>query len=256
MTDVLVCLKRVPDSSSEVVLTPDAQAVDGRFSGWTVSPHENCAVELAIRIAQDTGGSATVLTLGPEDAVDQLRGALALGCTGAVHIVAESAAYGPADVAREIAAVVASHEDEGRTYDLVLLGNDASDSGDFQVGVRLSYLLDRPVVGGVNLVTVEGSEVAAVGEGADGRETYQVPLPAVVAVMEGGVDPRYPTVSGRMKAKKIEIETRSPVAEPSGAVRERLTLPPPAPSSVQVLGEGVEAVPALREVLVNLGVVK
>lgn len=46
MTDVLVCLKRVPDSSSEVVLTPDAQAVDGRFSGWTVSPHENCAVEL------------------------------------------------------------------------------------------------------------------------------------------------------------------------------------------------------------------
>ena len=73
MADVLVCLKRVPDSSSEVVLTPDEQAVDGRFSGWTVSPHENCATELAIRIAQDTGGTATVLTLGPEEAAGSPR---------------------------------------------------------------------------------------------------------------------------------------------------------------------------------------
>lgn len=254
MVNVLVCIKRVSDSSSEVVLTPDAQAVDGRFSGWTVSPHENCAVELAVRIAQDSGGIATVLTLGPQEAAEQLRAALALGCGAAVHVVAESAAFGPADVAREIAAVVAAHEAEGTTYDVVLLGNDASDSGDFQVGVRLSYLLERPVVGGVNLVAVEESEVAAVGESAEGRTTYRIPMPAVVSVMEGGVDPRYPTVSGRMKAKKIPIESREPVAGPSGAVRVRLTLPPPTPSSVQVLGEGAAAVPALRDVLVKLGV--
>lgn len=254
MAEVLVCIKRVSDSSSEVVLTPDAQAVDGRFSGYTVSPHENCAVELAVRIAQESGGTATVLTLGPEEASEQVRGALALGCTGAVLVVAQSAAYGPADVAREIAAVVAAHEAEGTTYDLVLLGNDASDSGDFQVGVRLSYLLQRPVVGGVNLVSVEGAQVAAVGESAEGRTTYQVPMPAVVSVMEGGVDPRYPTVSGRMKAKKIPIETREPVEGPAGAVRVRLTLPPPTPSSVQVLGEGAAAVPALKDVLVRLGV--
>lgn len=254
MTDVLVCLKRVPDSSSEVVLTPDGQAVDGRFSGWTVSPHENCAVELAIRIAQETGGGATVLTLGPEEAAEQLRGALALGCTGAVHVVAESAQYGPADVAREVAAVVAAHEAEGRTYGVVLVGNDASDSGDFQVGVRLSYLVERPVVGGVNLVSVEGDDVIATGESAEGRVNYRVPQPAVVTVMEGGVDPRYPTVSGRMKAKRVPIEKREPTAGPASPARVKLSLPPPTPSSVQVLGEGVDAVPALRDVLARLGV--
>jgi electron transfer flavoprotein beta subunit len=48
--NVLVCVKRVPDSSSEVVLTEDAQAVDGRFAGFTMSPHEECAVELAVQV--------------------------------------------------------------------------------------------------------------------------------------------------------------------------------------------------------------
>ena len=76
MTNVLVCVKRVPDSSGEVLLTADAQAVDARFVGFTVSPHESCAVELAVKIAEAGGGAATVLTLGPADAVEQLRSAL------------------------------------------------------------------------------------------------------------------------------------------------------------------------------------
>ena len=104
---VLVCVKRVVGLLSEVVLTDDAQAVDGRLAGFTVSAHEECAVELAIRIADaDRGSGATVLTLGDADAVEQLRAALALGCTAATHVVADSLAFGPADVAREIAAVV------------------------------------------------------------------------------------------------------------------------------------------------------
>ena len=119
-------------------------------------------------------------------------------------------AFGPADVAREIAAVVRDHEADGRAYDLVLLGNDAADSGDFQVGIRLAYELGRPVVNGASTVAVEdspeGPVVVAVGEGPDGQETYRVPLPAVVTIREGGVEPRYPSVPGRLKAKKIPIE--------------------------------------------------
>ena len=72
MTNVLVCIKRVPDAAGEVALTADAQAVDALFVGFTISAHENCAVELAVRIASDAGGTATVLTLGPDDAVEQL----------------------------------------------------------------------------------------------------------------------------------------------------------------------------------------
>jgi electron transfer flavoprotein beta subunit len=254
MTDVLVCVKRVPDSSSEVVLTDDGQAVDGRYAGFTMSAHEECAVELAVQVATATGGEATVLTIGDADAVEQLRAALAVGCTAAVHVVADPQRLGPADVAREIAAVVRDHEAHGRRHDLVLLGNDAADSGDFQVGIRLAYELGRPVVNGVKTVTVAEGVVTADGDGPDGHETYRLPLPAVATVLEGGVAPRYPTVPGRMKAKKVAVEEREPGAEPAGPSRVRLLLPPPAPSDVQVLGKGPEAAPAVVDVLEQLGV--
>jgi electron transfer flavoprotein beta subunit len=150
--------------------------------------------------------------------------------------------------------VVRAHEAEGRTHDLVLLGNDAADSGDFQVGIRLAYELRRPVVNGAKVVSVADGEVIVRVEGPDGVETYRVPLPAVVTIREGGVEPRYPSVPGRMKAKKVAIEERTPSAEPSGGKRVKLTLPPPVPSNVQLLGEGAAAAPAVVDVLEELGV--
>ena len=254
MVDPLVCVKRVVDSSSEVVLTEDGQGVDGRFAGFTTSAHEECAVELAVRIAAEEGGGATVLTLGDADAVEQLRSALAVGCTAATHVLADPQAYGPADVAREIAAVVRDHAAAGTPHDLVLLGNDAADSGDFQVGIRLAYELGWPVVNGVSTVSVADGVVTAGGSGPDGHETFRLPLPAVVTVLEGGVEPRYPTVPGRMKARKVPIEEREPVTEPVGTSRVRLVLPPPSPSTVQVLGEGPGAAPAVVDLFERLGV--
>jgi len=246
MTNVLVCIKRVPDAAGEVLLTADEQALDARFVGFTVSAHENCAVELAVRI-----GDATVLSLGPADTVEQLRGALGVGAKAAVLIEAD-----PVDIAREIAAVVTAHEAEGKTYDLILLGNDAADTGDFQVGIRLAYELGRPVVNGVRTVEVAGDVATARGDGIDGVETYEVPLPAVVTVLEGGVEPRYPTITGRMKAKKTPIETVEPRNQPSGPERVRLTLPPAQPSTVDVLGEGPDAAAAVVDLLQRLGVAR
>jgi electron transfer flavoprotein beta subunit len=257
MSNVLVCIKRVPDLGSEITLTSDAMAVDDSALGHTVSPHEDCAVELAIQTAKDTGGQATVLTLGSSDAVEQLRTALALGCTGAVLVEADAASYGPADVAAEIAEVVRAHEAAGTTYDLVLLGNDASDTGDFQVGIRLSYLLDRPVVTGVSTLSVDGDRVTARGQAPDGgTEIFEVPLPAVLTVMEGGVEPRYPSIPGRMKAKKISIEQLAPTLEPAGSGRVRLKLPEAQPSAVTILGEGPEAAGPVVDLLEKLGVVR
>ena len=246
----LVCVKRVVDSSSEVVLTEDGQAVDGRYAGFTMSAHEECAVEIAVQI----GDGPTVMTLGDADAVEQLRAALAVGCTAATHVVADPQAFGPADVAREIAAVV---REQG--HDLVLLGNDAADTGDFQVGIRLAHELGWPVVNGAATVSLVdapdgGRSVTAGVDGPDGHETYRVPLPAVVTVLEGGAQPRYPSVPGRMKAKKVVIDERTPVADPVGPGRVRLTLPPPAPSDVQILGKGPEAAAAVVDLFERLGV--
>jgi len=72
--DVLVCVKRVPMVGGKVVLTADGQEVDTRMSGFTVSPHEECAVEEAVQITERSGGTVTVLTLGPAEAAEQLRG--------------------------------------------------------------------------------------------------------------------------------------------------------------------------------------
>lgn len=254
MANVLVCVKRVVDSTSEVVLTEDGRAVDGRYAGFTMSDHEECAVELAVQVASASGGEATVVTLGDADAVEQLRSALAVGCAAATHIVADAQAFGPADVAREIAAVVRDHERAGRSYDLILLGNDAADSGDFQVGIRLAYALGRPVVSGASVVSIVDGVVAAEVAGADGHERYRVPVPAVVTVLEGGVQPRYPTVPGRMRAKRVEIEERPPAGDPDGPSRVRLLLPPARPSDVQILGKGPEAAPAVVDLLERLGV--
>ncbi|MBP6997056.1 MAG: electron transfer flavoprotein subunit beta/FixA family protein [Phycicoccus sp.] len=255
MTNVLVCIKRVPDPTGEVVLTADGAAVDGRYAGWTMSAHEEAAVELATQIAEPAGGTVTVLSVGPEDAVEQLRTALAVGATDAVLVQADTTGYGPADVAVEIAAVVAEREAAGTAFGLVLLGNDAADTGDFQVGIRLAYLLGRPVVAGIQTIGIEGDTATLKGEGPDGTEVYEVALPCVATVMEGGVAPRYPSVMGRMKAKKAPLETREPVGATKGPGRTGLRVPPPPPSQAVVLGEGPAAAAAVVATLRELGVV-
>lgn len=252
--DVLVCVKRVPDFSGEVLLREDAQAADARFVGWTLSNHDLCAVETAVQLAAATGGEATVLTIGEAEAVEQLRTALGVGCTAATLVEADPVALGPTDVAREIAAVVEAHRAEGRHHDLVLLGNDAADSGDFQVGVRLAHALERPVVTGVQTVSADGETLTLVAEGAEGRSTYRVPTPAVVTILEGGVEPRYPTITGRMKAKKVAVEERALAGAAAGSGRVRLTLPEVPASTASVLGEGPEAAGAVVDLFQQLGV--
>jgi electron transfer flavoprotein beta subunit len=254
MVDVLVAVKRVVDSTGKVTLAPDEQSIDGRFAGYTLSRHEECAIELAVQAAKSSGGSSTVVTLGDEEAEEQLRTALAVGVDAATHIVADSSLRGPADVASELAAVVKDHAAAGRSYGLILLGNDAADSGDFQVGIRLAHELGLPVVNGANTVEIKDDRVIAVVNGPDGHETYEVPLPAVVTVLEGGVEPKYPSVPGRMKAKRVVIEQRHGRADLIGPSRVRLRLPEPPPSQVQILGNGKEAAVAVVDLLESLGV--
>ena len=253
---ILVCIKRIPDVAGEVMLTDDQQAVDARFVGYTVSNHEGSAVELAIRVADATAGSVTLLTVGPAESTEQLRQMLGLGAHAATLVEADPTALGPADVAREIAAVVSDHAARGEGYDLVLLGNDAGDSGDFQVGIRLAYALGWPVVNGASVVETAEGRALTRNDGPDGEETYSVPLPAVVTVLEGGVEPRYPSLRGRMAAKKVEIETRPLAHEPAGSARVRLVVPPPQPSSVEVLGDGAASAVKVVDLFESLGVLR
>jgi electron transfer flavoprotein beta subunit len=111
------------------------------------------------------------------------------------------------------------------------------------------------VLTNISSCAVEGDRVIARGDGPDGTEIFEVPLPAVVAVLEGGVTPRYPSITGRMKAKKAPIDIRPVTEQPKGSGRVRLRVPPPRSGTVEVLGHGAEAAPAVVDLLVGIGVV-
>jgi len=256
MTRVLVAVKRVVDSSGEAVLTDDQQGLDGRYAGYTIGDHDACAVELGIQVAEATGGTATIVSVGVAEAVEQIRGALALGAHAGVLVEADPVALGPADVAAEIAAVVTAADAAGEPYDLVLLGNDAADTGDFQVPVRLAYAVGRPIVTGAGTAEVRDGTLVATVSGPYGDETYEVPLPAVASVLEGGTEPRYPTLKGRMAAKKIEVDVRPATGGAGGGGRARWHLPDEPPTSSEVVGEGPEAAPAVVDLLQKLGVLR
>ena len=256
--NILVCIKRVPDIAGSVTLDATGTGIDESGLGHTMSSHEECAVELAIQTAAATGGTVTVLTLGPAEAVEQLRAAVAVGANDGILVeAADPSVFAPEDIAQVIGDVIRDRAEAGQTFDLVLTGDDAADTGDFQVGIRLAYDLEYPVLTNIQTISASGGDaIEARGIGPAGTEIFSLDLPAVVAVHEGGVDPRYPSITGRMKAKKAPIVEYDAPEPGTGSPRIRLELPEVKASSVTILGEGPEAAPALVDVLEEIGVIR
>ena len=197
--EILVCVKRVPTVGGKIAVTPDGQEVDTRASGFSISPHEECAVEEAVQITERVGGTVSVLTLGPEAAIEQLRGALALGAGRAVLLETDGREFGPIATASAIAAEVRAHG-----YDLVLLGNEAADTGDYQVGVRLAHELGWPVATGIKNLSVSADGVVA-------RREYR------------GVEEAYDTAAargdhrqGRHQPAALPVAARTPAGQARG----------------------------------------
>jgi electron transfer flavoprotein beta subunit len=250
--EILVCVKRVPMVGGTIVVTADGQDVDTRMSGFTVSPHEECAVEEAVRLVERHGGSVTVLTLGPPEAADQLRDMLALGASRAVLLQTDGREWGPIATAEAIVAAIRGSESP---YDLLLFGNEAADTGDYQVGVRVAHALGLPCVTGIkNLEITDGVSAQARREYRGTEEIFDVSLPAVISVKEGINLPRYPSLPGRLRAKRAAIEQSVPEWHPEGLRKERLRVPPGETKRAEVLGTGADAVPALVALLDDLGV--
>jgi len=252
--NILVCVKRVPMTGGTIVLTDDEQAIQTRHLGFTISPHEECGVEEAVRLIEAHGGESAVLALGPPEAEEQLRDAMALGIDRAILLQVDD----EWDATATAAAIVESIEAEraaGTEYDLVFFGNESADSGNYQVGVRVAHALGWPCVTGLKGVTVEGGRVRCEQEVPGGRDVYEVPLPAVVTVKEGLNLPRYPSVPGRLRAKRKPLDTRSPTRRDAGVEKVRLKLPAGQGKQSQILGHGPQAAPAVVTVLREAGLV-
>ena len=252
--NVLVCAKRVPMTGGRIVLTADEQAIETRHLGFTISPHEECGVEEAVRLIEQHGGQTTVLTLGPAEAEEQLRDAMALGIDRAVLLQSEDE-WDPQATAAAILEAIAAEGEAGVEYDLIIFGNESADAGNYQVGIRVAHALGRPCVTGVKALAVEDGTLRCEQEVATGRDVYRVPLPAVVTVKEGLNLPRYPSVPGRLRAKRKPLDTRTPSAAPARLEKVRLVVPPGEGKQTEVLGEGPTAAPAVVDVLRQAGVI-
>jgi electron transfer flavoprotein beta subunit len=250
--NVLVCVKRVPETGARITLTPDAQAIDTTLLGFTISPHEECAVEEALRIAEQHGGSTTVLTLGPSAAREQLQNALAMGVDAAVLLETDGRDWNAEETAAAIAEAIRARP---APFDLLLFGNEAADSGDYQVGVRVAHTLGLPCVTGIKGIAIEEGRLTARREAAGGWEIFEVRLPAVVTVREGINLPRYASLPGRLRAKKTPIDRIEPQRRASALETIRLVVPPERASHVEILGRGPEAAPRVVEILLDLGLV-
>lgn len=251
---VLVCIKRVPAPGARIAITADAQAVDTAFLGFTMSPHEECAVEEAVQLIEKHGGESTVLTLGPAEADEQLRYAASLGVTKAVLLPIVGADWDPQRTARAIAEAIAAIEAVDGAFDVILFGNESADSGDFQVGVRVAYALGRPMVNGIKGIDVDGTSVRARRESDAGIEVYNLAMPVVLGVKEGLNLPRYPTMKGRLNSKKVVIAQHAPHAEPGAQQMMRLQAAAEQASKTVILGSGPEAAVAVVDMLQEIGV--
>jgi electron transfer flavoprotein beta subunit len=250
--NTLVCIKRVPDTGAKFTLTSDGQEIDTRNLEFTISPHEECAVEEAIRIQESQGGTTAVLTLGPEAAGEQIRESLAKGIEKGFLLETDGGDWDPQATSKVIAQVI---QNSSTSFDLLLFGNESADAGDYQIGVRVAAALDVPCVTGVKEISFEDGHVIAKRESAGGWEVYKLPMPALISVKEGLNVPRHPSLRGIMMAKKKEIEKSQP--EKIGAKLEKQSIRKPAEKSgeVEILGNGPDAAVAVAAKLKELGLI-
>jgi len=252
---VLVCVKRVPMTGGKIVLTDDGQAIETRHLGFTISPHEECGVEEAVRLVEASGGESVILTLGPPEAEERLRDAMAIGADRAIHLVTSEEEWDPQATAAAILDAIRDEEEANGHFDLVFFGNESADAGGYQIGIRVAHALSRPIATGLKAVAVDAGSVRCEQEAGGARDVYVIALPAVVSVKEGLNLPRYPSVPGRLRAQRKPVESRTPARPEPRLEKLRLVVPEGEGKQAEVLGEGAAAAPRVVEVLQQIGVV-
>jgi electron transfer flavoprotein beta subunit len=233
----LVCVKRVPITGGKMVLTADGQALETKHLGFTISPHEECAVEEAVRI----GGEVVVLTLGPSEAEEQLRDCMAIGADRGILLETEE----EWDAQSTAAAIVDAIRAE-EPFDLILFGNESADAAGFQVGIRVAHALGLPVVTGLKKIDVGDGRVRCERDVGGARDVYEAPLPAVLTVLEGLNLPRYPSVPGRLRAKSKPLAVVEPVRPEQKLEKVRLVVPEGQGKQAEILDDATQVVALLQ----------
>jgi electron transfer flavoprotein beta subunit len=201
---IAVCVKEVPDAAHKRI-DAETKRLDRSGEG-ALNAYDANAVEEALRLKDATGdGEVVVVSMGPERALNSLRKALAMGADRAV-LVADDGAAGSDLVAtsRTLAKAL-----EREAADLVLFGQQSSDSDGAVLWAAVAERLKQPVISQVAELTLDGDSLTGKRQTEFGYDTIRAPLPAVVAVADSINEPRYPSLKGIMGAKSKPQETLS-----------------------------------------------
>ncbi|MEI6260451.1 MAG: electron transfer flavoprotein subunit beta/FixA family protein [Deltaproteobacteria bacterium] len=201
--EILVCVKRVPDTAeNEIVVNSKGTDIERGDLVYSVNEWDNYAVEEAIQIRDNVGGSVTVVTVGDADAEEILRREMAMGADKGVLLSDD--AFNGSD-GKGIAAILKAEIAKGK-YDLILTGAQADD-GAAQVGGMLAAMLDMPYASLVNKIEIVSDKVIKVGREIEGgnQEMSEIDLPCVLSIQTGINEPRYVGIRGIRKVASIEI---------------------------------------------------
>lgn len=199
--NILVCISRVPDTSTKVTIGDDKKSIDSKGVKYVLNPYDDFAIEEGLQLKQKNSGSeVTALTIGSEENKDILRTALAMGADKAV-LVKTSDDFDSYFVAKNIADYA-----KKINADLVLLGKQSVDFDSLQVPSLVGEMLDIPSISVVSKLEIDGDSVKAERDIEGGKEVLESSLPIVISAQKGLNQPRYPKLPDIMKAKRKPIE--------------------------------------------------
>jgi len=201
--EILVCVKRVPDTAeNEIEVNSDGTDIERDDLVYSVNEWDNYAVEEAIQIKDNVGGSVTVVSVGDEESEEVVRREMAMGADNGI-LLSDDAFEG--SDGKGIASLLKGAVEKG-SYDLILTGAQADD-GAAQVGGMLAAMLDLPYASLVNKVEIVDDKKIKVGREIEGgnQEMNEIDLPCVLSIQTGINEPRYVGIRGIRKVASVEI---------------------------------------------------
>lgn len=225
--NIVACIKQVPDTEAQIRVKPDGSGIEEGGIKWVMNPYDEFGVEEALRLKEKAGGEVTVVSLGPQRAMEAIRTALAMGADKGIHIC--DAAFDGCDAYTTAAALAAAIR--AVPFDIIFCGQRAIDDDSAQVGAILAELLDIPQITVVTKLEYTGTSVKAIRPIEGAQLLIEAPLPCLITAQKGLNEPRYASLPGIMKAKKKPVDVKDAAAL-GVAVKNRARVvkytPPPA----------------------------
>ena len=203
--NILVCISRVPDTATRILVGSDGKSIDTQGVKFIVNPYDEYALEEGLRLKEKNGGTVTAVNVGPESSKETLRTALAMGADKAV-LVKTDAVFDSYFAASNLAAVA-----KELAPDIILMGRQSVDFDSLQVPSMMAEILGLPSVSVVSKLTIDGDKVLAERDIEGGKEIIETSLPCIISAQKGLNEPRYPKLPDIMKAKSKPIEEKAPV---------------------------------------------